>query len=751
MAGKAIASLISVVFAGSILILSTCAKPSSSVTSSAKSRMAFKLSLPEGYSVDSVTHELTVPKSELPESAATAPSYLTAAEVTITGEGMDTYTTRVDVNNAVASFSVQPGYYTIFVMVWTNLETTFTGAVTVYLHGGDNGTIVINMAVNAPPQSISVKVSNPAPMVGEIITLTCDIVDPDADQITYTWSGGVTGSGPVVTYKVPDHLPHTFTCVADDGNGGVISGSVSINMGGAASGDMDGDGVLDTVDNCPTYPNPGQVDTNVNGVGDICELIVNIVLPDPTLNACVQALSPGLTYAHEVKVLHCSSMPGIGSVAGLEQLPLITDLFMEGAAGSPGAGAITADLTLLATHPSLKILSVAWSQLNDYTQLASLTGLIVLKAMGTTSLTPDGALSLFAAMPGLNRFHGDDSQIAGSLADVGAWPSIQYFWFNKLLSPTSPNTLTGDLSSLAGKSLLQLELYQQASITGDLSSLAGMPLWDLDLCWSGASGDLSSLVGMNLSILRACGSVTGDLASLAGMPLSELRLQGSGFTGSLANISGANMKSLLLNGTSINPDVSLLSSATNPSVLDLSNTLPTLVNVPSLSWFGGSKLMLGGNLNVSCGDFATLIGAIGSPPVDLGSSYPNIPVTGFNCAQPVPDTLPPLTMAWSDNGTAPGGSGMWDGKAVINEGGYGYCIAQNVGDPAPTPAEVKGPATAAFQVGARGFITVLPTASAGVCTITGLTAATTYDFYFVAEDTAFNLQTGPAKVTAVAP
>jgi thrombospondin type 3 repeat protein len=35
--------------------------------------------------------------------------------------------------------------------------------------------------------------------------------------------------------------------------------------------DTDGDGVVDTTDNCPTIPNPRQADEDRNGVGDLCE------------------------------------------------------------------------------------------------------------------------------------------------------------------------------------------------------------------------------------------------------------------------------------------------------------------------------------------------------------------------------------------------------------------------------------------------------------------------------------------------
>ena len=44
--------------------------------------------------------------------------------------------------------------------------------------------------------------------------------------------------------------------------------------------DTDGDGVCDTVDNCPSHANPNQLDSDGDGVGDVCDNCPNTPNPD---------------------------------------------------------------------------------------------------------------------------------------------------------------------------------------------------------------------------------------------------------------------------------------------------------------------------------------------------------------------------------------------------------------------------------------------------------------------------------------
>lgn len=65
----------------------------------------------------------------------------------------------------------------------------------------------------------------------------------------------------------------------DHGNGNNNGGEDSDDGCPVAITDTDEDGFADDADNCPAIYNPDQADANENGIGDLCDEVVN---PDPT-------------------------------------------------------------------------------------------------------------------------------------------------------------------------------------------------------------------------------------------------------------------------------------------------------------------------------------------------------------------------------------------------------------------------------------------------------------------------------------
>jgi hypothetical protein len=111
-----------------------------------------------------------------------------------------------------------------------------------------------------------------------------------------------------------------------------------------------------------------------------------------------------------------------------------------------------------------------------------------------------------------------------------------------------------------------------------------------------------------------------------------------------------------------------------------------------------------------------------------------------------PDTAPPEWIAtWPKAGQLSGTS--LTVRAQINEAGDAYYVVLAAGATPPSAAQVKVGTDSADAPALKSGIITLTANTEATATVPGLATDTTYDIYFVAEDTVPNLQAAPSLVS----
>jgi len=113
-----------------------------------------------------------------------------------------------------------------------------TGTFTINVEVSDGDNIVTDqltitvLAPNNPPVMESLTTNCPRVKMGGTATITCEAVDPDGDELTYTWSaerGNVSGEGAIVSWVGPNEYgTFSVTVTVTDDRGGEATDEINI-------------------------------------------------------------------------------------------------------------------------------------------------------------------------------------------------------------------------------------------------------------------------------------------------------------------------------------------------------------------------------------------------------------------------------------------------------------------------------------------------------------------------------------------
>ena len=130
---------------------------------------------------------------------------------------------------------------------------------------------LMTIVVNNRPANASITANTSSGIAPLTINFdAASTTDPDGSIASWQWDfgDGSSDNGASATYTYMNAGTYTVTLTVTDNIGATSSARFSIAV---QSPDQDGDGVLFDVDNCPDTANPDQLDTDNDGVGNVCD------------------------------------------------------------------------------------------------------------------------------------------------------------------------------------------------------------------------------------------------------------------------------------------------------------------------------------------------------------------------------------------------------------------------------------------------------------------------------------------------
>ncbi len=200
-----------------------------------------------------------------------------------------------------------------------------------------------------PSQSI------PAAGASDSFTVTalagCNWTATSNDAWVTVDSGSPGVGNGTVNYTVAGH-------VSVSPRAGTISlGGETFTANQQGAPDADGDGVADSLDNCPSVANPGQEDADGDGVGDVCDNCPSVSNPSQTDTdgdgvgdacepvSCTFVLTPP---SQSIPAAGASDSFTVTALAGCNWTATSNDAWVTVDSGSPGVGNGTVNYTVAA-------------------------------------------------------------------------------------------------------------------------------------------------------------------------------------------------------------------------------------------------------------------------------------------------------------------------------------------------------------------------------------------------------------------